>query len=702
MANVHAGLDVTLSADASQLKTELDVTTSALLKSQQALVAAKVALQDYQKRMDEKHGESMLGGFREGLGEIGKTALGVFGGGALLGGIEGVAQFGEQIIGHVAQIGEMSDALGVSTDKFQQLRYAASQSGTDIEHVGKAVKNLQNILGSDDATEKQVSAFNKLKLSWEELKYASPDEQINKVMEALGRMPAGSERSAIASELMGKAGVSMLPMAGEYEELMENALKAGVVVSEANVKAAKALEDSLQAMKIKLEAWTLNSFTGAQSWWTKELVNDQEIGDIKTKFPELETDKVQDLIELKHQLGTGETAFSSNIPDKINNENDAEALKKSLSIEREIFDEMKMKNHFFDKGMNFDAIKNAGITDSNGKVIEKYIPLVNDIILGWINKEKKGLDEKEKKVNESIEKFASIKAEKQRTQEKEDLKMDKAFEHEALRRDTEIAKEDAEIEKIMAKEVKYRAEILQLEKEIANVKKYAQADIKDEEKENLDHIERRNAEEKDKLAEHNKEKKAARDLEDANLIKQRIDAQMGVIADLDKKIMAGGLNGIGGTNILQENDPQRHIRRKQLEVDESIARKVEAEREGRKVHYTFEEKKRINEVLEVEKEAQADINKLTDKKRLRKEQDAKDDKNLNKQKIEDARVDKQKEKELNKKWDRTQDKIKEYQEKIQKLNNDRLQQENKTPDSKTLESIDKHLDRLEANLKIEG
>ena len=143
-------------------------------------------------------------------------------------------------------IDKMSQKIGMSSDAYQEWDFIAQHSGTSMESLKTSMVKLSTAAanGSD--------AFDKLGISQEEAQSMSREELWNKTMLALTGVKDETERARIAQELFGKGATEMGALlntsAEDIEAMRQQAHDLGIVMSEEDVKASAAFQDSLQNM----------------------------------------------------------------------------------------------------------------------------------------------------------------------------------------------------------------------------------------------------------------------------------------------------------------------------------------------------------------------------------------------------------------------------------------------------------------------
>jgi len=152
------------------------------------------------------------------------------------------------------EIAKMAKRTGFTTEALSELRYAAELSGTSLAGVEKASRTLSGaILDAGFGLETYVRAFDKIGLSYEDLKELSPEDQFVTVLEALAGVTDESERAALAADLFGRAGTQLLPMLSDgsegLKEMREGAHDLGLVFDKEASVAAEKLTDAMTNVK---------------------------------------------------------------------------------------------------------------------------------------------------------------------------------------------------------------------------------------------------------------------------------------------------------------------------------------------------------------------------------------------------------------------------------------------------------------------
>ena len=171
--------------------------------------------------------------------------------------VEGLLEFGKSAFTSSAQIVDLSEKLGVSTDAIQRYQYVAEQSGTSVDAFGTAAFRLGvNVSKGTDAVQAALTA---LGLSYTQLKGMKPEEQFDLVAQALAGVADVQERNQIGVALMGKGYGDIAAAISTYTEKAKEANIATADSVHAMAEAKKALDGLLA----DLEAGTINQVGNA-------------------------------------------------------------------------------------------------------------------------------------------------------------------------------------------------------------------------------------------------------------------------------------------------------------------------------------------------------------------------------------------------------------------------------------------------------
>lgn len=157
------------------------------------------------------------------------------------------------------EIDKTSQKLGVSSTFYQEWDAVLQHSGTSMSSMSASFKKLAT--ASQDASADQQAAFEALGLSMEQVSSMSAEELFTNVISGLQGMEEGTERTALATQLLGKGAQELGPLlntsAEDTQGMIDAVHELGGVMSEDAVKASAEYQDRLQDMQ--------TSFTGLKN-----------------------------------------------------------------------------------------------------------------------------------------------------------------------------------------------------------------------------------------------------------------------------------------------------------------------------------------------------------------------------------------------------------------------------------------------------
>jgi hypothetical protein len=155
-------------------------------------------------------------------------------------------------------IDKMSQKLGMSSDAYQEWDFIMQHSGSDIDKMTTSMKKLAEEV--QEPTEKSTAAFEKLGISIEQAKNMSQEDLFSATITALQSMESGTERTALATDLLGKSamdlGALLNTSAEDTEAMRQQVHELGGVMSEEAVKTSAQFQDSLQNVKTAISGVT--------------------------------------------------------------------------------------------------------------------------------------------------------------------------------------------------------------------------------------------------------------------------------------------------------------------------------------------------------------------------------------------------------------------------------------------------------------
>ena len=170
---------------------------------------------------------------------------------AAAGAVKGVVDMANQTAQLGDKIDKSSQKLGVSAEFYQEWDAVLQHSGTSMDAMSATFKKLAT--ASQGATDKQRAAFEQLGLSMEQVQNMSAEELFTAVVGQLQQMEDSTERTALATTLLGKGAQELGPLlntsAEDTQKMIDEVNRLGGVMSNEAVKASATYQDTLQDLQ---------------------------------------------------------------------------------------------------------------------------------------------------------------------------------------------------------------------------------------------------------------------------------------------------------------------------------------------------------------------------------------------------------------------------------------------------------------------
>lgn len=276
-----------MSASGKASSKELQDLQIKINKENEALGNMKTELKNVADQEDNATKKTKdLGNASEGLKKVlgGIAAVGAAAGAAVAGIGLGITKMFLGTASIADDLQEMSDKTGFTTTQLQQMDYAATQLGTDLDTItgankkfirsmatqqdeftkynlalaeahaqGKNMSEVQADL--DSKMSDSAKAFGTLGINVLDSAGNLRDSKIvmMEALTALGKWPNETERDAMAMQLFGKSAQELNPLikasGGELDALMNKAIEIGAVMGEDDVKSMADFQDELDGLK---------------------------------------------------------------------------------------------------------------------------------------------------------------------------------------------------------------------------------------------------------------------------------------------------------------------------------------------------------------------------------------------------------------------------------------------------------------------
>lgn len=205
--------------------------------------------------------------FTKGLRSA-RRAIGTFGK-RMASGIASIAKYGAALAGVAAgafalflrQQMQVIDAtaktaksLGITTEALTALTHAADLSGATQEELTKGIQRMQkNISDASVGLTTAQRAFEALGLSHQALAAMTPEEQFKTIAEAMSGLSSQAEKTRVAMDIFGRAGLKLVPLMNEgaagIEAMMEEARRLGITFDEEAAAKVEMANDAMTRLK---------------------------------------------------------------------------------------------------------------------------------------------------------------------------------------------------------------------------------------------------------------------------------------------------------------------------------------------------------------------------------------------------------------------------------------------------------------------
>ncbi len=220
------------------LKGELDLEYGKFRAKLAQAVNESARAQEKMKAGGKDLGDQILGG--------GKWLAGVAG----LGSLGGAAIIFKDIVQHFDDVAEGAVKVGASTEAFQRVSFAASQSGTDIEGVSNAILKAEKNIGALDKAGGR-EALLRLGIDAEKFLNLDLDQKILVLADAYNAAEGDASRLATMQEVLGKSASDLNTLFASGAEEIRKMFEDAPVAADDLVQALGAINDQLDAIKPK-------------------------------------------------------------------------------------------------------------------------------------------------------------------------------------------------------------------------------------------------------------------------------------------------------------------------------------------------------------------------------------------------------------------------------------------------------------------
>ena len=211
-----------------------------------------------------KSGAAGVGLLNKALGELKGLLPGI----GVAAAVTGVTLLVKNALEGADAIGKLSQKVGMSSETLSVLSYGAMKSGVEFEKFTKGLglfnKTMANL---DHGNAAAAASVRRLLGDSKALNGLDTEQRFLKVVEALGKMPAGYEKTRAAQEMFGRSGMELIPLLNDLSEgglarLRKRAEELGLVMSTQMTQAAMRAAESLRDVKAEATGLATQFVTG--------------------------------------------------------------------------------------------------------------------------------------------------------------------------------------------------------------------------------------------------------------------------------------------------------------------------------------------------------------------------------------------------------------------------------------------------------
>ena len=152
---------------------------------------------------------------------------------------------------------KLARSLGLTTKEFAGLELLSSLGGANVQQLGVAMRTVQRRIADAGRGLKTASdAFETLGLNAEDLRNMSTQQQMETLADAFGKLTNQVDRAAIAQELFGRSGLSMLNVFEGGSESMrqarEDAERFGYALDDIDARKVEVANDAMTRLRFAM------------------------------------------------------------------------------------------------------------------------------------------------------------------------------------------------------------------------------------------------------------------------------------------------------------------------------------------------------------------------------------------------------------------------------------------------------------------
>ena len=223
--------------------------------------------------------KSIVGGIGDAIGTVvkGFTLLG----GAAAAAGAAVFAVAKSSADAADQAGKEAQKVGIAAAAYQQLAFGAKQSDVEVEDLRKSLVEINKAISNSDPKKAEIFSTLGIKLRKASGQLRSADSVLLDLADVFARAPDGANKTAVAVELLGRAGANLIPFlnqgSAQLRALGDEALRLGLVFSDQAIAQSDKFGDTLDTL--------LGAFTGLKNAIGQALIPElTRLAEIATNF----------------------------------------------------------------------------------------------------------------------------------------------------------------------------------------------------------------------------------------------------------------------------------------------------------------------------------------------------------------------------------------------------------------------------------
>ena len=184
--------------------------------------------------------------------------------------IDRIVEFGKEILDTAVQVGNLARTIGVSSSTISVFRHVSEQTGASWERISRSLAmGARRIVEFEGGQQQATEGMKLLGLTTQDFIGLNPDQKLELMVKALGRMPDGFNKAAAAQMLFSRGGREMVVVANAlarqgFSQIEDELRRLGVLMDDDFTnKAAIAqasmheLHDAAEGFAVQLESGLL-------------------------------------------------------------------------------------------------------------------------------------------------------------------------------------------------------------------------------------------------------------------------------------------------------------------------------------------------------------------------------------------------------------------------------------------------------------